>query len=140
MLFKALNLCYKAHKDEVDKAGKVYYLHPIAVALMCKTEEEKIVALLHDVIEDTSTTFDDLKQEEFSDEILKAIDCITKRESEEYNDYIIRVKTNPIARAVKINDLIHNSDLSRFENPTTADFKRRDKYKHYIEELTKNTF
>ena len=134
MLKKALEICYKAHKNQVDKAGKPYCLHPIYVALMCKTQEEKIVALLHDVIEDTSYTLDDLKQAGFSQEIIEAIDCITKKD-EDYDTYIKKVKNNKLARVVKINDMMHNSDLTRLQNVTEEDIKRSEKYKKYIEIL-----
>lgn len=134
-LNKALEICYESHKDQVDKAGKPYYLHPIQVALMCSTKQEKTVALLHDVIEDTNCTINDLVKIGFDNEIIEAVECLTKREGEQYENYIKRVNQNPIARRVKINDMKHNSDLSRLKNPTPEDIKRVEKYKKYIQIL-----
>lgn len=135
MLSKALEICYKAHNNQVDKAGKPYYLHPIQVALMCDSTKEKIVALLHDVIEDTSYTIDDLIEIGFDNEIIEAVECLTKRKAEQYEYYIKRVSQNPIAKKVKLNDMTHNCDLTRFEKPTSEDLKRVEKYKKYIQIL-----
>lgn len=136
MLSKALEICYQAHANQVDKAGKPYYLHPIQVALMCNTIDEKVVALLHDVIEDTDYTIDDLIRIGFSKEIIDAIECITKKGNEPYENYIKRVSENPIAKAVKINDITHNSDLTRIKNPTLEDIKRTEKYKEILKHLS----
>lgn len=135
MLNKALEICYKAHKQQVDKGGNPYYLHPIQVALMCDTNQEKIVALLHDVLEDTTYNIEDLKKAGFDNNIIEAIMCLTKTKDEEYDQYIKRVITNPIAKKVKKNDLIHNSDLSRIKEITSEDLKRIEKYKKYIQIL-----
>lgn len=105
MLNKALDIAYKAHLGQTDKAGAPYILHPMRVAMHCETEEEKIVALLHDVVEDTSVTFEELKAEGFSDEVLTALKCLTRTEDEEYETFIRRVATNPLAIKVKIQDL-----------------------------------
>ncbi len=102
MLDKALNIAYKAHSRQTDKAGAPYILHPMRVALRCQTEEEKIVALLHDVVEDTLITLEDLKAQVFSDNVLSALKCLTKIESEDYEAFIQRVATNPLATKVKI--------------------------------------
>lgn len=128
MLNKALMLSYMAHKDQVDKGGSPYYLHPIYVALNVNSEDEKIVALLHDIIEDTDITLDDLKSEGFSDEIINAVDAITHRD-ESYEIYIQKVKTNAIATVVKIADIKHNMDTSRLKKITEKDIKRVEKYK-----------
>ncbi len=113
MLNKALNIAYKAHLGQTDKAGAPYILHPVRVALRCQTEDEKIVALLHDVVEDTPITLEELKTQGFSDDVLAALKCLTKIEGEDYQAFIQRVATNPLAVKVKIQDLKDNMDLSR---------------------------
>lgn len=132
MLEMAREVCKKAHAGQVDKGGADYYLHPFAVADMCKTEEEKIVALLHDVVEDTDVTLKDLAGLGFSQKILDAIGTLTHASGEDYFDYIARVKKNKLATAVKINDLTHNSDLSRLIDITPKDMARVEKYSRCI--------
>ena len=88
MLNKALNIAYKAHIGQLDKGGSPYILHPVRVALHCQTEDEKIVALLHDVVEDTSITFEDLKTEGLDDRLLEALKCLIKEEGEDYKAFI----------------------------------------------------
>lgn len=113
MLNKALGIAYKAHWEQTDKAGAPYILHPMRVALRCQTEDEKIVALLHDVVEDTPITLEELKAQGFSDKVLSALKCLTKIKGEDYQTFIQRVATNPLAVKVKIQDLEDNMDLSR---------------------------
>lgn len=134
LMKKALSIAVTAHKGVKDKGGMDYVLHPITVALMCKTYDEKIVALLHDVIEDTPLTLDDIKKQGFPEYIVSALDAVTRRKPEEQFgdkrfDYIVRCKKNPIARVVKIADLTHNSDLTRIPCPTD-DFKKKVLYKY----------
>ena len=126
-------LAIAMHDKQKDKGGAPYILHPIHVAEQMKTEEETIVALLHDVVEDTSVTLSDLQYLGFSDEVVYAVDAITKRDGEKWKDYIDRVKENRIARKVKIADLNHNSDLSRLcRPPTHDDLLRAERYKKAI--------
>lgn len=132
---KAIDISYNAHKGQYDKAGKPYVNHPIFVAGKMKTNEEIIVALLHDVIEDTDLTLECLIEEGYSDEIIQAIDAITKRPDEDYFEYIQRVKKNPLARKIKIEDLNHNMDLSRIKDPTDRDLKRVERYEKALEIL-----
>lgn len=113
MLNKALNIAYKAHIGQLDKGGSPYILHPVRVALHCQTEDEKIVALLHDVVEDTSITFEDLKTEGLDDRLLEALKCLIKEEGEDYKAFIERVSTNRLATKVKIQDLKDNMDVTR---------------------------
>lgn len=115
MINKALKIATKAHEGQTDKGGQPYIFHPIRVALNCKTEEEKIVALLHDVVEDTSITLEDLRMEGFDNEILEAIKCLTKIDGESYPDFIKRVVQNRIATHVKIEDIRDNMDVSRLD-------------------------
>jgi (p)ppGpp synthase/HD superfamily hydrolase len=135
MIDLALRLCYEYHKGQKDKAGAPYFLHPISVALKVTTESEKITALLHDTIEDTELTLSDLRLLGFSDEIIEAVGAITKDPNEDYFEYIYRVKNNPIATAVKIADLKHNSDLSRLSEVTDKDRRRAAKYRKALKIL-----
>lgn len=126
-----------AHKGQVDKAGMDYILHPLTVSNNCNTEEEKIVALLHDVLEDTSVTKEDLLKF-FSSEIVEAVSLLTHKEEDSYTDYLAKIKANPLAKAVKLQDLKHNMDLSRLPNPSEKDLSRlEDKYKPALEFLLK---
>ena len=105
-LERAIEIATEAHKGQYDKAGNDYIGHPIRVMDMGRTDEEKIVGILHDVVEDTDWTFEKLAEEGFSQEIIAALRCVTKlSENENYDDFIERVKKNPLATAVKINDL-----------------------------------
>lgn len=128
MLASAIKLCYEAHKNQVDKGGSPYYLHPIYVALNMESEEQKIVALLHDVIEDTEITIDDLRKKGFSEKIIEAVDAITKK-GESYEEYLKKVKDNELAKAVKIEDIKNNMDVSRLKEITEKDISRIEKYK-----------
>ncbi|MBQ7102918.1 MAG: HD domain-containing protein [Anaerotignum sp.] len=129
MLEKAMKLAEKAHRGQVDKGGHPYILHPKRVMEICETEEEKITALLHDVMEDTAYTQEDLRKEGFSEEILTALICLTHREGEGYMEYIERICQNPLAVRVKYADLRDNMDLSRIPHPTEKDAARLEKYK-----------
>ena len=128
-LQRAIEIATEAHKGQVDKSGKEYIGHPMRVMEMGKTEEEKIVGVLHDVIEDTDWTFEALAEEGFSKEVIDALRCITKlSENENYDDFIERVKKNPLAVAVKINDLSDNMDIRRLPYLSDKDVKRLKKY------------
>jgi len=110
---KALQIAARAHEGQKDKEGLPYILHPLRVMNIVQGEEAQVVALLHDVIEDTSVTADDLRQAGFSDRIVLAVLCVTHRKDEPYADYVVRCKGNDIARRVKLADLEDNSRLSR---------------------------
>ena len=129
MLQKAIQIATEAHKGQLDKSGKDYIGHPLRVMEMGRTEEEKIVGVLHDVVEDTSWTFEALEAEGFSPEVIAALKCVTKlSENENYDDFIERVKKNPLAVAVKINDLTDNMDIRRLPYLSDKDVKRLKKY------------
>lgn len=133
---KAMNIAYKAHHGQVDKAGVPYIFHPIHLAEQMETEEECIVALLHDVVEDTNITFEQLEKE-FSDKVIEALKLLTHDNSVDYFDYVRNLKHNPIARTVKFADLCHNSDQTRL--PTKASKKdkmRQEKYRKAIQILS----
>ena len=126
---KAMKLCYEAHKDQVDKSGLPYVFHPAHVAEQMTDEATTIVALLHDVVEDTDYTLEDLAAEGFEKEILEAVALMTHEDDVPYLDYVAKLKNNPIARAVKLADLAHNSDLSRIGEIDEETRKRLEKYK-----------
>lgn len=128
-LEKAIEIATEAHKGQYDKAGNDYIGHPLRVMDMGRTEEEKIVGVLHDVVEDTEWTFAQLAAEGFSQEVIDALQCVTKlSENENYDDFIERVKKNPLATAVKINDLSDNMDIRRLPYLSDKDLKRLKKY------------
>ena len=126
---KAMKLCYEAHKDQVDKSGLPYVFHPAHVAEQMTDEATTIVALLHDVVEDTDYTLEDLAAEGFGKDILEAVALMTHEDDVPYLDYVAKLKDNPIARAVKLADLAHNSDLSRIGEVDDEIRKRLEKYK-----------
>jgi hypothetical protein len=128
-LKRAIEIATEAHKGHFDKAGKDYIDHPLRVMDMGRSEEEKIVGVLHDVVEDTDWTFEMLAAEGFSQDIIAALKCVTKiSENENYDDFIERVKKNPLATAVKINDLSDNMDIRRLPYLSDKDVKRLKKY------------
>ena len=134
----AYNLARYAHKGQVDLAGVDYFEHPKQVARLVKGRNAKIVALLHDTVEDTFVTLDLLKALGFSQKIIDAVDAITHIKApiyEPYPDYIKRCKKNKIATRVKIADMQHNSDLSRLSKPSDKDIKRSTRYMMYIRYL-----
>lgn len=136
-LQRAIEIATEAHKGQFDKAGKEYIGHPLRVMEMGNTEDEKIVGVLHDVIEDTDWTFEKLAEEGFSKEIVSALRCVTKlSENENYDDFIERVKKNPLAVAVKINDLTDNMDIRRLPYLSDKDVKRLKKYLKAYKRLT----
>lgn len=110
---KALQIAARAHEGQLDKQGQPYILHPLRVMAAVEGEEARIVAVLHDVIEDSSVTADDLRREGFGEDILEALDRLTHRKDESYADYVIRCKGHEIARRVKLADLEDNSRPSR---------------------------
>ncbi len=129
---KAYEIAKRAHLGQVDKAGEDYIKHPEKVASFVKTDEEKTVAYLHDVIEDTELTLEDLYECGFSKEVIEAVDIITKKRGEDYQSYLNSVKKNKLARAVKLADLRHNSDLTRLTKVTEKDIERKEKYQKAI--------
>lgn len=128
----AQEIAKRAHKGQVDKAGAPYILHPETVASFVTKDDEKIVAYLHDVIEDTPCQLRDLENAGFSSEIIKAVDLLTRKTGQSYKQYLKLVKTNELARVVKLADLKHNSDLSRLTYVTENDIKRLKKYQDAI--------
>lgn len=128
MTKKAMKLCFEAHKDQVDKSGMPYVFHPFHLAEQMHDEKTTIVALLHDVIEDTDCTFEDLRSAGFDNEIIEALKLMTHDDSVPYMEYVAAIKSNPIATAVKLADLKHNADLSRLDVVDEKAIKRKEKY------------
>lgn len=134
---KALKLCFEVHKEQKDKSGLPYVFHPFHLAEQMNDENSVIVALLHDVVEDSDMTFDDLKNMEFSQEILDALQLLTHKNDVDYFEYVNQIKSNELARKVKLVDLKHNIDITRLDNITEKDVNRVNKYKKAIQILEK---
>lgn len=127
---KALKLAYEAHAGQTDKSGVPYVFHPVHLAEQMDDEASTVAALLHDVVEDTDYTFEDLEKMGFPKEALDAVRLLTHEEEVPYFDYVREIKKNPVARKVKLADLAHNSDKSRLPGePTEKDLERLEKYK-----------
>ena len=133
---KALKLCFEAHKDQTDKTGLPYVFHPFHLAEQMTDEYTTVTALLHDVVEDTDYTLNDLQEMGYPDEVIQALSLLTHDDGSEYMEYVKRLKSNPIARAVKLADLKHNSDLSRYDTIDNWAIKRTAKYQQAIEILS----
>lgn len=129
---RAMKLCFDAHKDQVDKSGMPYVFHPFHLAEQMSDELTAVTALLHDVVEDTPYSLEDLRKMLFPEEVLRALSLLTHDDGTPYLEYVSRLKSNPIARAVKLADLRHNSDLTRLEQVDEKALKRVEKYKKAI--------
>ncbi|MDV8273362.1 GTP pyrophosphokinase [Streptococcus pneumoniae] len=132
MIDIALAIAKKAHAGQVDKAGVDYIQHPLYVASQVNTEQEKAVALLHDVIEDSDITAADLFASGLSNDVVTVVQILTKKKGQSYQEYLGKVTSNNLARVVKFADLNHNSDLSRLKSVTNTDYERVKKYKNAI--------
>ena len=135
---KAMQLCFDSHKEQVDKSGMPYIFHPLILAEQMDTEETTIVALLHDVVEDTHITLEDLRSMGFGETVLEAINLMTHEKGVPYMEYVAAIKKNPIARQVKIADLRHNSTLSRLDSVGRKDLERVAKYNKALAFLTED--
>ncbi len=133
---KAMKLCFCAHKDQTDKVGVPYVFHPFHLAEQMPDEISVTVALLHDVVEDTDYTLEDLGGMGFAPEVLEAVALLTHDPAVPYEEYLIPIKANPIARRVKLADLTHNSDSTRVREVTPGMEARWEKYRKAKEFLT----
>lgn len=124
----ALKLCFAAHKEQLDKSGLPYVFHPFHLAEQMTDEITTVVALLHDVVEDTDYTLDQLRAMGFPEKAMEALALLTHDPTVPYMDYVAAIKPNPVARAVKLADLRHNSDRSRLEQLDDWALKREQKY------------
>lgn len=129
---KALKLCFEAHKNQTDKSGLPYVFHPFHLAEQMETEETTIIALLHDVIEDSDFTIEDLINMGFDKTVTDAIALMTHKDGVEYMDYVSAIKENPLAKTVKLADLKHNSDLTRLDIVDEKALMRKEKYSKAI--------
>lgn len=132
----AIAIAVRAHKGQKDKAGASYILHPLRVMLKMDTEIAMIVAVLHDVVEDTAYTLVDLHAQGFPEAVVSAVESLTRLPEESYEEFIDRVKLNPIARKVKLADLEDNMNLERLENVTEHDQLRQKRYAQAFQKLT----
>lgn len=136
LLDKAISLAKEHHEGVFDKGGQPYIEHPLRLMEKMDTEEEKMVAVMHDLVEDAEViTIDFLRNEGFSEMVLYSLDCVTNREGEDYDSFIERIAQNPLATKVKLADLEDNMDLSRIPNLSENDYKRIEKYKRAKERL-----
>ena len=135
---KALKLCFEAHKDQLDKSGLPYVFHPFHLAEQMKDEKTTVAALLHDVAEDTPITLEELAEMGFDPDVIDALRLLTHDDSTPYMDYVAKIKPNPIARAVKLADLAHNSDMSRLDESMIDEWaqRRAQKYRDAMAFLT----
>ena len=129
LLEKAIIIASKAHNGQKDKAGCEYILHPLRLMLQMKTQDEKIIAIVHDAIEDSDYTIQDLRHEGFGEEILNPLELLTRNNKNvAYEDYIKKIKTNPVATKIKIADLEDNMDLTRIKDLKEKDLSRLKRY------------
>ena len=127
-LQRALEIAVESHKTQKQKDGTPYALHPIRLSMSLQTEEEKIVAMLHDVVEDTDWTFEDLEREGFNENVMAALRLLTHIDGSPYEEYVERLASNHLAKSVKKADLTDNMDFKRIPEPTEKDFARLQKY------------
>jgi hypothetical protein len=134
-LERAIALAAKAHEGQIDKAGAPYVLHPLRMMLRLSSTEERITAVLHDVVEDCGVSLQDLRVQGFSETVIEAVAAVTKQAGESYESFVLRAASNPIGRRVKFADLEDNCDLSRIAKPTDRDFERIAKYRRAIDTI-----
>ena len=138
-LESAIEIAVSAHKGQTRKDGSPYILHPLRLMMSVQSESEKIVAILHDVVEDTDVTLAQIQQKGFSDEVVDALRLVTHNPSQTYDDYISDIARNPIATAVKLADLKDNSNLFEIPEPKAKDFERLEKYHKAFKRLTQTS-
>ena len=132
----AIEIAVTAHKGQKRKDGSPYVLHPLRLMMRVESEAEKIVAVLHDVVEDTEVTLEDLEAAGFSTEVLDALKLVTHDSKQSYDEYIEEIANNPLAKSVKLADLRDNSNVFEIPNPTERDFERLAKYHQAYKRLT----
>jgi hypothetical protein len=135
-LERAIALAATAHAGQTDKAGAPYILHVLRVMLRCETNEERMAAVMHDMVEDCGWTLDQLRAEGFPEAVVEGVDAVTRRDGETYDDFVLRAKLHPIGRRVKLADLADNSDLSRLPEVTPRDQARLEKYRRAMDALS----
>ena len=133
---EAIRIAVDAHRGQKDRGGAPYILHPLRMMVRVQTDAERMAAVLHDVVEDTAWTLDDLRARGFPGEVLRAVDALTRREGETYEDFIARAAADPVAKRVKIADLEDNLDLRRTGAVSDGDVERVNRYLHAWLRLT----
>ena len=128
LIKKAMKICFEAHKNQVDKTGIPYVFHPFHLAEQMDDELSTICALLHDVVEDTEMTLEDISNLGFGDDVCRVLSLLTHKDDVPYMDYVREIAKNPTATKVKIADLKHNSDLTRLDVIDEWAIKRKEKY------------
>jgi len=128
LLERAIQIAVNAHAGQKGKDGTPYILHPLRLMMKVQTEEEKMIAVLHDVVEDTDVTLADLQREGFPAAVLNAVELLTHDADTPYEDYVQQIKTNPLAKTVKLADLEDNSDIRRLSGIEEKDLQRLKKY------------
>ena len=124
----AIALAVEAHRGQREKAGQPYILHVLRVMFQLDTEYERMAGVLHDVVEDTPYTLEDLRRVGYPEPVVTAVDCLTRRPDETYEAFIERAVVNPIARRVKLADLEDNMDIRRLREVTEHDHERMNRY------------
>ncbi|OYO26432.1 HD domain-containing protein [Janthinobacterium sp. PC23-8] len=137
-LERAIEIAARTHAGQVDKGGAPYILHPLRVMLRVAPGAQQIVAVLHDVVEDSEVTFEDLEREGFSAEVIAGLRAVTRIAGESYDDFVARAAQDPVAKKVKLADLMENSDLSRIAEPSQKDLERVAKYRRAMVYLNAN--
>ena len=135
-LERAIALAAAAHAGQTDKAGAPYILHVLRVMLRLETAEERMAAVMHDMVEDCGWTLEQLRAEGFSEAVVNGVDAVTRRDSESYEEFVLRAKAHPVGRRVKLADLEDNSDTSRLSEITPRDQARLEKYRRAMEALS----
>ncbi len=134
-LERAISIAVESHAGQVQKDGSPYILHPLYLMMQMADEDEKIVAVLHDVVEDTEWTLTDLQAEGFPDEVVVAVGLLTRQRGMSYEDFIEEIRPNSLARRVKIADIAHNMDIRRLPHITDKDIDRLIQYREAYERL-----
>ncbi|MFT4021650.1 MAG: HD domain-containing protein [Acinetobacter sp.] len=137
-LEKAIIFATRKHSGQIDKAGQPYILHPLRLMTKMRTDEQRIVAVLHDILEDTDATVVDLISLGFSQDIISAVEALTRRDGESRIEAAWRAVKNPLAREVKLADVSDNLDINRISHPTERDFKRLKEYQQVQQILQQN--
>ena len=136
---KAILLAFQAHEGQKDRSGLPYVMHPIHLAEQMTTEDACVVAMLHDVLEDTDMTVEELRAHDFTERQIHAVELLTRTKEEDYFEYIRRLKDDPLARSVKLADLAHNMDRTRLKDWTDQDETRHEKYAEAFRILTEES-
>jgi (p)ppGpp synthase/HD superfamily hydrolase len=132
-LAHAIRIAAEAHEGQVDKAGQPYILHVLRVMFGCTSPEAQVAAALHDVVEDTDWTLDDLRREGFAETVVQTVDALTRQEGEEYFEFARRAAATPLGREVKRADLLDNMDIRRIANPSEKDWERLKRYRKALD-------